>query len=104
MALRHIVMMRLKAGIFDAEAEADYKRTFLALKEAFPGRILDVKVSRNTVERKQNMTVMVEMLLKDETVLTEYLKHPLHRGIGERYDPHVEAIASFDCGTDRTAL
>ena len=26
-----------------------------------------------------------------------YRDHPLHREIGKRYNPFVEAIASFDC-------
>ena len=40
---------------------------------------------------------MIEMTLKDQNSLQKYLSHPLHVGIGQRYNPFVEAIASFDC-------
>ena len=86
--MRHIVMMRLKPGIFDEAAEAEYRETFDALREALPEDILGVQVIRNIVDRPQNMTVMIE--------LPRYLNHPLHQAIGKKYNPFVEAIASFD--------
>lgn len=100
MAVRHLVLMRLRKGVFTEEARKDYEDTFQALKEALPEDILDVKVYENAIDRSQNMTVMVEMILKDETSLPKYLQHPLHQGIGRRYNPSVEAIASFDCEVD----
>ena len=62
--------------------------------------MLDVRVSRNCIDRPQNMTVLIELLLRDETSLPKYLQHPLHKAIGERYNPYVEQIASFDCESD----
>ena len=100
MAIRHLVLMRLHKGVFTAEARRDYTDTFAALKAALPEDILAARVYENVVDRPQNMTVMIEMLLKDEASLPKYLGHPLHRGIGERYNPFVEAIASFDCEVD----
>jgi len=97
MAIRHLVLMRLKPGVFTEEARQDYIDTFAALKVALPEDVLDAKVYENVVDRPQNMTVMVEMILKDEASLPKYLRHPLHQGIGRRYNPFVEAIASFDC-------
>ena len=97
MAIRHLVLMRLKPGVFTPEARKDYEDTFAALKAALPEDILDAKVHENVVDRPQNMTVMIEMTLKDQTSLQKYLSHPLHVGIGQRYNPYVEAIASFDC-------
>ena len=97
MAIRHLVMMRLKPGVFTPEALRDYTDTFRALKEALPEEVLEARVYENVIDRPQNMTVMIEMLLKDESSLPKYLKHPLHTEIGKRYNPSVEAIASFDC-------
>ncbi|MBR3107047.1 MAG: Dabb family protein [Clostridia bacterium] len=97
MAIRHLVLMRLQPGVFTPEARRDYEETFAALKAALPEDILDAKVYANIVDRPQNMTVMIEMILKDEASLPLYLQHPLHQGIGKRYNPFVEAIASFDC-------
>lgn len=94
--MRHIVMMRLKPGIFDEAAEAEYRETFDALREALPEDILGVRVIRNIVDRPQNMTVMIEMQLREEASLPRYLNHPLHQAIGKKYNPFVEAIASFD--------
>ncbi|MBQ9307613.1 MAG: Dabb family protein [Clostridia bacterium] len=98
--IHHFVMMRLKDGIFDRAAEQDYIATFDAIREALPEDVLDVRVSRNCIDRPQNMTVLIELLLRDETSLPKYLQHPLHKAIGERYNPHVEQIASFDCEAD----
>lgn len=100
MAIRHLVLMRLKPGVFTPEARKDYEDTFAALKAALPEDILDAMVYENVVDRPQNMTVMIEMILKNEASLPTYLKHPLHREIGKRYNPFVEAIASFDCEVD----
>ena len=97
MAIRHLVLMRLKPGVFTAEAQRDYRDTFAALKAALPEEILSARVFPNVIDRPQNMTVMIEMLLKDEASLPQYLRHPLHQDIGKRYNPFVEAIASFDC-------
>lgn len=100
MAIRHLVLMRLKPGVFTAEAQQDYKDTFAALKAAIPEDILDAKVYVNVIDRPQNMTLMIEMTLKNEASLHRYLQHQLHREIGKRYNPFVEAIASFDCEVD----
>ena len=95
--MRHIVMMRLKPGAFDSAAEHEYRETFDALARALPDDIFSVAVRRNIVDRPQNMTVMIEMQLRDETSLPKYLQHPLHQAIGRKYNPLVESIASFDC-------
>lgn len=100
LAIRHLVLMRLKPGVFTAEAQQDYRNTFAALKAALPEEILDARVYPNVIDRPQNMTVMIEMILKDEASLPRYLQHPLHQEIGKRYNPFVEAIASFDCEVD----
>ena len=100
MAIRHLVLMRLKPGVFTPEAQEDYKATFAALKEALPEDILSAQVFANVVDRPQNMTVMIEMILRSSDSLPRYLHHPLHVGIGQRYNPNVEAIASFDCEVD----
>ena len=64
--------------------------------EGLPEDILGVQVIRNIVDRPQNMTVMIEMQLREEASLPRYLNHPLHQAIGKKYNPFVEAIASFD--------
>lgn len=97
LTVKHYVLMRLKPGVFDEQAERDYRETFEKLREALPKDVLSVSVRRNVVDRPQNMTVMIEMTLKDQDSLKKYLTHPLHIGIGQRYNPFVEAIASFDC-------
>ncbi len=101
MAIRHLVLMRLREGVFTPEAEQDYRTTFQALREALPEEILSQQVFVNCVDRPQNMTVLIELVLKAPSSLPLYLGHPLHRGIGERYNPFVEAIASFDCEVDQ---
>ena len=97
MSLRHIVMMRLKSGAFTPQVREDYIKTFRELREALPEEILRVRVEENVVARPQNMTVMIEMILRSEASLPLYLSHPLHRGIAARYADAIEAIASFDC-------
>ena len=94
--MRHFVLMKLKDGAFDAAAEADYRETFEALKRALPEDVLDARVIRNIVSRQSSMDVMIALRLKDASSLNKYLSHPLHVAIGERYNPFVENIASFD--------
>ena len=101
--MRHIVMMKLQPGVFDAAALKDYRDTFRALQEALPEDILAVRVIPNAVPREQNMDVMIEMELRNAEALPRYLRHPLHVGIGERYNPHVVKIASFDEETGEEA-
>ena len=72
----------------------------IADPEALPEDVLDVRVSRNCIDRPQNMTVLIELLLMNQDSLPKYLQHPLHKAIGERYNPYVEQIASFDCEAD----
>ena len=101
--MRHFVLMKLRDGAFDAAAEADYRATFQALKEALPQDVLAVRVARDVVHRPTSMDVMIEMRLRDVSSLEKYLTHPLHVAIGERYNPLVERIASFDMyDTDET--
>lgn len=95
-----MVMMRLKQGVFTPEARRDYETTFAAIQAALPEDVLAARVYANVIDRPQNMTVMIEMILKDEASLPRYLQHPLHQEIGKRYNPFVEAIASFDCEVD----
>ena len=56
--MKHFVLMRLQPGVFDEEAERDYRETFEALQKALPEEILAVSVRRNVVDRPQNMTVI----------------------------------------------
>ena len=95
--MKHNILRRLQPGVFAEKAERDYRETFEALRTPLPAETLAVSVRRNIVDRPQNMTVMIEMSLKDQASLQKNLSHPLHVGIGERYNPFVEAIASFDC-------
>ncbi len=97
MAVRHLVLMRLKPGIFTPEVLEDYRQTFSSIRENLPEDVLEARVFVNVIDRPQNMTVMIEMILKSEASLPLYLQHPLHQAIGKRYNPFVEAIASFDC-------
>ena len=61
MAIRHLVLMRLRPGVFTPEALKDYQDTFAALKAALPEDVLDAKVYTNVVDRPQNMTVALRV-------------------------------------------
>ena len=95
--MRHMVFMKLAPGSFDERAERDYVETFGELRRALPGDILSCRVLRNSVERAQNMDVLIEMTLAGPESLPRYLSHPLHRAIGERYAADIVSLASFDC-------
>ncbi len=53
-------------------------------------------IDRNTVSRPNSMDVMVTIFLRDEKALGEYINHPEHIDIAERYAPHISAMFSFD--------
>ena len=42
------------------------------------------------------MDLMIEMVLEDESVLSEYLNSPEHIRMGKKYNPHVTNRVSFD--------
>lgn len=95
--MRHMVFMKFRPGRFDERAGRDFDETFAALQVALPGDILSCRVLRNTVERGQNMDVLIEIALAGPESLPRYLSHPLHTAIGRRYDGDIVSIASFDC-------
>lgn len=52
--------------------------------------------SQNCIDRPANMDLMIEMVLEDESVLSEYLNSPEHIRMGKKYNPHVANRVSFD--------
>ena len=48
------------------------------------------------IDRPANMDLMIEMVLEDESVLSEYLNSPEHIRMGKKYNPHVANRVSFD--------
>ena len=95
MKLTHIVMVRLTPGFVTEEYFRYTVEQFDRLVEAVPG-LLDARVERNCVAREGNYDLCIRLTLSDESVLGEYLAHPLHR---EFVDSHAHALlgrASID--------
>ena len=93
--LKHFVIFTFEKGFFKEENYDEYVRVFNTIRDAFDG-IKEVSVHKNCVDRPANMDLMVEMVLDDESVLTQYLNHPEHVKMGEKYNPHVINRVSFD--------
>lgn len=95
--MRHFVFLKFKDGYFDSAVFNYISETFNKLQSVIPQEIKACRVSKNCVDRAQNMELMIEMQLKDRGSLDKYLKHPLHMAIGERMNSHLASIFSFDC-------
>lgn len=93
--LKHFVIFTFEKDFFKNEHLEEYIQGFNIIKNDYPG-IIDVSIHRNCIDRPANMDLMVEMTLKDETVLSEYLNHPEHIRMGAKYNPHVTNRVSFD--------
>ncbi|MCM1306973.1 MAG: Dabb family protein [Butyrivibrio sp.] len=93
--LKHLVIFTFEKDFLKKEHIEEYARAFEIIKEAFDG-ITSVHIRRNCVNRPSNMDLMVEMDLTGEDILPLYLNHPEHVRMGNKYNPHVTARASFD--------
>ena len=93
--IKHFVIFRFEENFFTEENYNEYVKAFKIIEDAFEG-VKSAKVFRNCVDRAANMDLMIEMVLEDETVLTQYLNHPEHMRMGQKYNPHVTDRVSFD--------
>lgn len=93
----HMVFMKFEAGFFTPAVFQRIAGAFKSLQEALPEQILSVQVLENCVCRKENMDLLIRMELDGPDALEAYLRHPVHRGIGEEMNPHIVQRCSFDC-------
>lgn len=93
--LKHFVIFKFENDFFTEDNLEEYKRAFDIIKDAFDG-IKEIKINSNCVDRPANMDLMIEMLLENEDVLTDYLSHDEHIRMGQKYNSHVVNRVSFD--------
>lgn len=93
--IRHYVMFTFEQDFFKKEHLKEFQEVFSQLEREIPG-VLHAEVRENCVNRPANMDLMVQMDLTGEEVLGEYLTHPAHAAMGEKYNPHVTKRVSFD--------
>jgi len=100
--MKHYVLLKFKPNYYNKDVLDFTKNIFYKIKDSLDG-ILNVKVFNNCVERNSNMDIMIEMELKDEDVLVEYLKHELHMKFVSVVNEHLVIKVSFDHNDDRGA-
>lgn len=93
--MTHYVLFRYAEGFFDDEKLAEMNEVFSHVCRDVEGAQSFV-IEKNIVSRPNNMDIMVTMKLKDEKALGEYVRHPEHVEIAERYAPNITAMCSFD--------
>lgn len=100
--VRHILLIRFKntATLEDIHA---VRIGFLCLSEHIDG-ILDVEWGENDSPENINagFTHCVLMTFSDDASRRQYLPHPAHDKLKERYRPVVHDIIVFDYMLDRT--
>lgn len=93
--MKHLVLLKFKESC-NKENVLDYSRdTFSKILESLEG-ISNVRIFSNCFVRDSNMDIMIEMKLKDEKVLIEYLKHELHLKFANTLIDHLISKVSFD--------
>lgn len=93
--LKHFVIFSFEDNFFKEEHYEEYCKAFDIIKNAFDG-IKEAHVYKNCVNREANLDLMIEMVLDDESVLSQYLSHEEHVRMGQKYNPHVTKRVSFD--------
>lgn len=93
--LTHYVLFKYKDGFFSDEKLAEMKTVFDHVCRDIDGAE-SYTIDQNAVARDSNMDVMVTMLLSSEAALREYVSHPEHVEISQRYAPNIVKICSFD--------
>lgn len=93
--IRHFCGLKFKK---DSLTEADGKRIdeiFDEIERTVPG-VHKARVLRNCIHRKENMDLMIEMLIEEEQTLLDYLNCEPHRKFAENYGSYVDQRISFD--------
>lgn len=95
-AMIHMVFMKMEPGILTEEVLQMYRDTYAKIQADLPEHVLQVEILRNCVERDQNMDLMIRLHLAGRDSLAVYLQNADHIAIGQKMNPHVLKIASFD--------
>lgn len=93
--IKHFVIFTFEDNFFNEDNYKEYVSAFKTIEADFDG-IKSVDIHRNCIDRPANMDLMIEMVLEDENLLTQYLNHPEHIRMGQKYNPHVINRVSFD--------
>ena len=93
--LKHFVIFTFEDNFFKEEHFNEYVDAFSRITEEYP-KIKEISIHKNCIDRPANMDLMIEMVLEDESVLSEYLNSPEHIRMGKKYNPHVTNRVSFD--------
>ena len=92
----HMVFMKFEAGFFSPAVYQKIADAFHRLQKAMPLEIRSVQVRENCISREANMDLLIQMELRDASVLEQYLHHPIHQEIGREMNPHIVQRCSFD--------
>jgi len=94
MAIQHLVLLDLDAGLAEAEG-AELFRKMAGLLKQVPG-VLDVKGGRNFTSRAPNVTHGLIVTMKDREALAGYGPHPKHVEAQGMLKPYVKNISVVD--------
>lgn len=84
--LKHFVIFTFEDNFFKEEHFNEYVDAFSRIKEEYP-KIKEISIHKNCIDRPANMDLMIEMVLEDESVLSEYLNSPEHIRMGKNIIP-----------------
>lgn len=91
----HYVLLKFKPGADVDAIEKNVRDTYLRLEQTLP-YLADAKVFRNCVSRDTNADIMATIRLDSPTHLQDYLTHPLHVQMAEKFKDAVIGRISFD--------
>ena len=93
--LKHFVIFTFEDNFFKEEHFNEYDDRRVLFRTPCM-KIKEISIHKNCIDRPANMDLMIEMVLEDESVLSEYLNSPEHIRMGKKYNPHVANRVSFD--------
>lgn len=94
MAVMHMVWLKFRAGIPEAQIEA-HEEALKALKARVPG-VLELSVGRNFTERAQGYTHGVAVTLVDKAALAAYAVHPYHVEVAQGLRRDTDGVLALD--------
>lgn len=94
--MTHYVMLKYKEGSFTDALIEDMKGIYSALEQEVAG-IEKATVHVNCLEDPLNFDLMVELKLTEKAALQDYLEHPRHIAMAEKFADVVALRHGFDC-------
>ncbi|MCI8590311.1 MAG: hypothetical protein HFE77_06330 [Clostridiales bacterium] len=93
--MKHLVLMKFQPNAYNIRVKEEIENTYRKIKHDLPDILLSY-VIREKCLAGRGMDLLIELTLTNPNVLEQYLTHPAHQAISEKYNPYLQERCSFD--------